>query len=598
MLNASFTSVVDMFLHRVGSTPEATAMWGKKNDDWYALTWSEVDEQVREIACGLHALGIEAEQRASILSGTRPEWVAIDIGILCAAGCTTTIYPSNTPDECVYILNDSESQFCFAENQEQVEKLLSVRDQLPHLKRVIVIDGADEDDFQISLTGLQALGKAWYEENPSQYESRMQGVEANQLATLIYTSGTTGPPKGVMLTHDNWVFESEAIDKLAVLQPEDKHYLFLPLAHAFAKVLEIGFIRLGVPTVVDGDIDNLVDNLMETRPTVMGAVPRIFEKAYNKVITGATEAGGAKLRIFNWSMEIGREVSALRQQGKEPKGVLALQYKIADKMVFSKLKARFGGRIKYFVSGGAPLSKEIAEFFHAADILVLEGYGLTESSAASFVNRPREYRFGTVGLPAPGVRVEIAEDGEVLLGGRGIMKGYYNKEEATAEALTEEGWLRTGDIGSIEDGFLRITDRKKDIIVTAGGKNIAPQNFENTLKASSKWVSQVVMHGDKRAFCVALVSIDFEAVSAWAEKEGLTGKSYAELASLPAVHDMVWTDVEQINTKRSSYERVKKIHLMSHEISQQSGELTPTLKVKRRVVESNAKEILDALYAE
>ena len=297
-------------------------------------------------------------------------------------------------------------------------------------------------------------------------------------------------------------------------------------------------------------------------------------------------------------MNIGRQVSALRQRGEEPKGVLAVQYKIADKMVFSKLKARFGGRIKYFVSGGAPLSKDIAEFFHAADILVLEGYGLTESSAASFVNRPREYRFGTVGLPAPGVRVEIAEDGEVLLGGRGIMKGYYNKEKATKEALTEEGWLHTGDIGSLEDGFLRITDRKKDIIVTAGGKNIAPQNFENTLKASSKWVSQVVMHGDKRAFCVALVSIDFEAVSAWAEKEGLSGKSYAELASLPEVHDMVWTDVEQINSKRSSYERVKKIHLLSHEISQQSGELTPTLKVKRRVVEGNAKEILDQLYTQ
>ena len=330
----------------------------------------------------------------------------------------------------------------------------------------------------------------------------------------------------------------------------------------------------------------------------MGAVPRVFEKAYNKVISGAQEAGGTKLKIFNWSMRIGREVSALRQAGKEPTGTLAVQYKIANKLVFSKLKARFGGRIKYFVSGGAPLSQEIAEFFHAADILILEGYGLTESSAASFVNRPEEYQFGTVGLPAPGVDVRIADDGEILLGGRGIMKGYYNQPEATAEALSEDGWLHTGDIGLLEEGFLRITDRKKDIIVTAGGKNIAPQNFENSLKALSPWVSQVVMHGDKRPYCVALISIDEETVSAWAQEQGIDPSDYATFASMQAVHDLVWADVQALNRKRTSYERVKKIALLDHEISQESGELTPTLKVKRRVVEELNQKVLDALYTD
>jgi long-chain acyl-CoA synthetase len=596
LLNTSFGSVVEMFEHRVGSTPDSIAMWGKKDGEWVEMTWSQVGNRARAIACGLHALGIEAEQRASILCSTRPEWVCVDMGILCAAGCTTTIYPSNSPEECAYILGDSESRFCFAENLEQAEKLRVVRDQLPHLQRVIVIDGCEEDDFQLSLESLEEMGRSWYAAHPSQYETRMHAIHSEQLATLIYTSGTTGPPKGVMLTHDNWVFESEAMDKLAVLQPDDKQYIFLPLAHAFAKVMEIGFIRLGVPTVLDGDIDNLIENLMETRPTVIGAVPRVFEKAYNKVIAGAKEAGGTKLKIFNWAMRIGREVSALRQAGEEPSGVLAIQYKVANKLVFSKLKARFGGRIKYFVSGGAPLSQDIAEFFHAADILILEGYGLTESSAASFVNQPDNYRFGTVGLPAPGVDVRIAEDGEVLLSGRGIMKGYYNQPLATAAALTEDGWLRTGDIGILEDGFLRITDRKKDIIITAGGKNIAPQNFENSLKALSPWVSQVVMHGDKRPYCVALVSIDEETVRAWAGENGQASGEYAELASNPSVYDLVWADVQALNRKRASYERVKKIALLDHEISQESGELTPTMKVKRRVVEKLNQALLDSLY--
>jgi long-chain acyl-CoA synthetase len=401
-----------------------------------------------------------------------------------------------------------------------------------------------------------------------------------------------------MLTHDNWVFKSEAIDKMAILQPDDKHYLFLPLAHAFAKVLEIGFIRLGVPTVVDGDIEHLVENLMETRPTVLGAVPRVFEKAYNRIIAASKKSSRTQQKIFHWAMGIGRQVSELRQAGKEPTGALSAQFRIADKLVFSKIKARFGGRIKYFVSGGAPLSPEIAAFFHSADLLILEGYGLTESSAASFVNRPGNPRFGTVGLAAPGVEVKIAEDGEILLGGRGIMKGYANQPKATKKALTSDGWLKTGDIGQVENGFLSITDRKKDIIVTAGGKNIAPQNFENSLKATSPWVSQVILHGDKRPYCVALISIDEAAVRVWSRENGHPVGDYLEMATNPAVHELIWADVQALNLKRAAYERVKKIALLTREITQESGELTPTLKVKRRVVEKANKKVLNALYAD
>lgn len=332
------------------------------------------------------------------------------------------------------------------------------------------------------------------------------------------------------------------------------------------------------------------------KPTVMGAVPRIFEKVYNKVVTGAREAGGLKYKIFTWAVAVGREVSVLRQRGDEPGGLLKIKHRLADKLVFSKLKARFGGRIRYFVSGGAPLAREIAEFFHAADILVLEGYGLTESSAASFVNRYNRFKFGSVGPAVPGLKVKIAEDGEILLSGRGVMQGYYKLPEATAETLVD-GWLHTGDIGVLDgDGFLTITDRKKDIIVTAGGKNVAPQNVENLLKASSAYISQIVMLGDKRPFCVALIAINEETVGKWAKEKGLTYGSYAELSALPAVKELIWGVVKAGNERLAAYEQIKKIHLLDHELSQDSGELTPKMSIKRKVVEKNNQEILEGLY--
>jgi long-chain acyl-CoA synthetase len=451
----------------------------------------------------------------------------------------------------------------------------------------------------LTLAELERLGAAWDAANPGRYEAVAAAVGPDDLATLIYTSGTTGKPKGVMLTHANWVYEAWAVGEIALLRPDDKQFLFLPLAHSFAKVLEVAFVGIGVPTAIDGSIDELADNLAATSPTVMGAVPRVFEKVYNRVVTGAREAGGLKYKIFLWSLGVGRRVSALRQAGQEPSGLLAFQYRLADKLVFSKLKARFGGRIRYFVSGGAPLAREIAEFFHAADILVLEGYGLTETSAATFVNRPERFKFGTVGLPMPKTEVETAGDGEILIRGPGIMRGYYNRPEDTAETLDAQGWLHTGDIGVVDaDGFLKITDRKKDIIVTAGGKNIAPQNIENQLKAGCRYISQVVMLGDRRPFCVALVTINEETVGKWAAERGIAWRGYADLAGRPEVHDLIWRAVEEVNRGLASYETIKKIEILDHDFSQETGELTPKMSIKRKVVEENNRAVLEAFYAE
>ena len=602
MAAGAIRSVSDLFHRRVDDTPDHDAMYGRvrPGTGWYTLTWADVARRVHHVACGLLALGLGKGERVAILCATRPDWVIVDLGILDAGGATTTVYTSNTPEECEHILSDSASTFCFAENAEQAAKLLEVRDRIPALKRVVVIDGeppAAGGDWFLTIAELEAMGEAWDAENPGAYKRSWQGVGPDDVATLIYTSGTTGKPKGVVLSHSNWVHEAEAIAEIALLLPGEKTYLFLPLAHSFAKVIEVAFIHLDSPTACDADLDELIDNVGTVAPTTMPAVPRIFEKVYNKVVSGAREAGGLKLAIFEWSMGVGREVSKLRQRGEEPGGLLAVKHKIADKLVFSKLKNRFGGRVKYFVSGGAPLSREIAEFFHAADLLVLEGYGLTESSAASFVNRPNAYKFGTVGQPLPRTKVKIAEDGEILIGGPGVMRGYHDLPEATAEALDTEGWLHTGDIGEMDaDGFLKITDRKKDIIVTAGGKNIAPQYIENLLKASSRYISQVVMLGDRRPYCVALVTINEETVGKWAADQGIEASGYAELAARPEVVGLIEGAVRDLNARLASYETIKKIHILPRDFSQETGELTPKMSIKRKVVERTWADVLTGMY--
>lgn len=602
MATASFKSFPEMFLHRVSSTPDSDAFYYpdlKGDGEWKTLLWKDVGDQVQNIAGGLRALGLESEERVSIFSGTRVEWIICDLGILCAAGATTTIYPSSTAEEASFIIVDSESVVVIAEDNDQVDKLVGVRADLPLVHHVIVIDGSSgHDGWVISLADLIAQGKAWNNENPGRYEEIARAVESHHLATLIYTSGTTGKPKGVKLDQAAWVFEGEAMDAIGFLSPADKQFLWLPLAHSFGKVLEAAIIRIGVPTAIDGRIPEIVNNLAVVKPTFMGAVPRIFEKVYNKVVTGAKEAGGLKWRIFQWSLGVGRQVSQLKQKGIQPSGLMGLKFAIADKLVFSKLKERFGGRLRFFISGGAPLARELAEFFHAADILILEGYGLTESSAASFVNRPDKFKFGTVGMPLPGVELKIDEgNGEILIHSPGVMQGYHNRAEATAETLTEDHWLRTGDVGVVDaDGFLKITDRIKDLIKTSGGKYVAPQELENQLKPKHPLIGQVLVHGNNRNFCVALITLNSEYTEEWAEKNDKAGMTYLQLTQDDDVKAIIQGCVDQLNATRASYETLKYFSLLPKDLSQEEGDLTPSLKVKRKVVETKYKDILDGFY--
>jgi long-chain acyl-CoA synthetase len=465
------------------------------------------------------------------------------------------------------------------------------------VRNVIVFDGAPSSDgWVITLEQLIEKGRANDARDPRAFEATARAVHSEHLATLIYTSGTTGRPKGVELTHDVWVYEAEAIDALGILTAGDLQYLWLPLAHIFGKVLEVTQLRIGFPTAIDGRVDRLVDNLPRVRPTFIAAVPRIFEKIYNRVIETAKEKGGVTYAIFRWAFGVGMEVSRLRQARQEPQGLLAMKHAIATKLVFSKLQARFGGRLRFFVSGSAPLSLTVAQFFHAAGILILEGYGLTESAAASCVNLPDHYRLGTVGPPLPGTELKIAEDGEILVRGRGIMRGYHGLPELTRETLDAEGWLHTGDFGHIEDGFLIVTGRKKDLLKTSTGKYIVPTALELKLKVACPHVSQVLVHGNNRHFVSALISIDPEAIRAWARAHGFGEKSYEDLVRSPDVKAMVQESVTAVNTKLASFETIKRFIILPQDLTVESGDLTPSLKLKRQAVERKYRTLLDDLY--
>lgn len=604
-MSTSFQSVAAMLKQRIQSTPDADAFYYPDADDvWQTLSWSEVGQRAEAIGAGLHALGIALEERCSISSNTRIEWILVDLGILCAGGATTTIYPSCTAEESAYIIKDSGTRVLFAEDDAQVEKIMTVKDELPELIKIVNISGrGGHSDFVITLEQLESMGKIFLEKNRTTYDERFQSIHGEHVATLIYTSGTTGRPKGVVLTHDCWVFEAEAMDRMGFMSSADVQFLWLPLSHSFGKVLEVASIHIGYPTAIDGRLDRIVQNLGEVKPTFVAAVPRIFEKVYNKIVSGAKEAGGVKHRLFKWALRVGTEVSALRQEGLEPQSLLKLKYGMANLVVFNKIKKLFGGRLKFFISGSAPLSYDIATFFHAADILILEGYGLTESSAASFVNRPDDYKFGTVGKPLPDVEVKLdykfgegEDEGEILMKGRGIMREYYNLPEVTSQTI-EERWLRTGDIGRIDaDGFLKITDRKKDLIKTSGGKYVAPQKLEGKIKALCPFVSQAIVHGNARNFCSMLVTLDEESIKKWAESAGLQSLSYKDLTKHEAVKAAIQPFIDTLNSDLAPYETIKKFGILPEDFTIEGGELTPSMKVKRKAVENKYMDVLDEFY--
>jgi long-chain acyl-CoA synthetase len=606
-------TVAALFLERVTATPDGEAYRhpvppasGQGPDEWKSLSWAQAAERVFAIAAGLIELGVRPEQRVALASSTRIEWILADLGIMCAGAATTTVYPQTNADESAFILADSESRVLIAEDASQLAKAREKRAELPNLTHVVVIDpaGVETADWILTLDELEKRGSARLEKDADLVKERVGAITRDQLATLIYTSGTTGRPKGVRLPHDNWSYMAKAIAATGLVGPDDVQYLWLPLAHVFGKVLTSGQIEVGHVTAVDGRVDKIIENLPVVQPTYMAAVPRIFEKVYNGVAAKARAAGGAKYKIFQWAAEVAREYAKVTQDNFRRTGThsapfgLAAKHKVADTLVYAKIREAFGGNLRACVSGSAALSPEIGYFFAGAGIHILEGYGLTESSAASFVNPGEAYRTGTVGKPLPGTEVRIAEDGEILLRGPGIMEGYHGLPEKTAEVLESDGWFHTGDIGELSaDGYLRITDRKKDLIKTSGGKYIAPAEVEGQFKAVCPYVSNILVHGADRNFCTALIALDEVAIAAWAEENGLGGKSYAEIVAAPQTVEMVDGYVKKLNEGLQKWQTIKKFRLLPRDLDVEHGEITPSLKLKRPVVEREYKHLIEEMYA-
>ncbi|KQX68900.1 AMP-dependent synthetase [Angustibacter sp. Root456] len=599
-------SVGELLAWRVRQSPDREAFRFQGPDaTWQAVTWRETAAAVDEVAAGLLSLGLEAEQPVAIASATRWEWVLADLAVMRAGGATTTVYPSTPPDDVGYILADSGSAVVIAEDAEQLAKVRDHWARLPHLTAVVVIDasavGPDSehagDQRVMSLEQLRDRGRRLLSDDPWAVDRASAGVAPTQLATLMYTSGTTGRPKGVRLPHSAWVYTGTATRATDLLTADDLQYLWLPLSHAFGKVLLTVQLTVGFSTAVCGDLDRIVDNLAVVRPTFMAGAPRLFEKVHARVMTQLESERQPKAAIAAWALDVGRRVSALRQAGHEPAGFLALQHAVADRLVLRTIRQRFGGRVRFFVSGSAALSREIAEWFHSLGVLVLEGYGLTETSAASFLNRPDSVAFGTVGRPFPGTQVRLAPDGEVLLRGPGVMSGYHQLPEETAEVLDVDGWLHTGDIGEFDRGGLRITDRKKDLIKTSGGKYVAPQGIESRFKAVCPYASQIAVHGDGRHYITALITLDPDAMATWAERHGMAGARYEDVVTAPQVREMVQHYVDELNRGLGRWETVKKFQVLDHDLTVETGELTPSLKLRRRVVEARYADVLDAFYA-
>ena len=533
----------------------------------------------------------------ALASGTRYEWVVADFGILAAGAATTTVYPTTNAPDVAFIVANSGSRIVIAEDDKQVEKLRTHRAELPAVEKVVVIDGSADSDWVITLADLEQLGKQLLADSPSAVDDRIDAIRGDQLATLIYTSGTTGKPKGVRLVHSSWTYTAAALDSLGVLSERDLNYLWLPLAHAFGKVMLALPLAIGFPTVIDGRVDKIVENLAVIRPTIMGAVPRIFEKVHGRIGDMMAKEGGLKKTLFDWAIGVGVQVSRAKQTGQRVSPLLAAQEKIADKLVFSTIRQRFGGRVRFFISGSAALDREIAQWFDAIGIVVLEGYGLTETSAASALNRPNAYRFGTVGWTFPETEVKIAEDGEILLRGPGIMNGYHDLPEQTAEAIENDGWFHTGDIGELDaEGFLRITDRKKDMFKTSQGKYVAQSAISAQFKGICPYASEIIVYGEGKPYCVALVSLDAEAITDWADSNGLAGKSFTGVARDSKTREMVEGYVEELNKHLNRWEQVKKVAIIDRELTVEAGDLTPSLKLKRKVVVDNFHDKIDGLY--
>ncbi len=589
-------TVCDIFYHAVDTYRKAEHLRYKKDGSWRAISSDALRAAVEELSMGLRDLGVVKGDKVAILSENRPEWAFADLATLALGAADAPIYSTLTPAQVLYILNDSESKVLFVSNAAQAAKVVEVRSRAKHLQHVIRMDPLPIEGTLL-IDEVRSRGRAALAKDKDAVRRRAAEVQPEDLATLIYTSGTTGDPKGVMLTHWNLVSNVLAAAKVVRgFGPDDVCLSFLPLCHSFERTAGYNFmLYVGATIAYAESVEKVPENMGEIRPTVMGSVPRLYEKMYARVNEKVANDPPFRRRIFRWALGVGRRMFRHQVERTPPGALLKLEFALADRLVFSKIKARTGGRLRVFVSGGAPLAREIAEFFGAAGLLICEGYGLTETSPVITCNRPDWIKPGTVGRPIDGVEVKIAADGEILARGPNIMKGYFKKPEATAEVIDKDGWFHTGDIGVLdEDGFLAITDRKKDILVTSGGKNIAPQPIESTLKTNT-FFGEVVMIGNRRNFPAALVVPNFESLEKWARAKGLSG-TREELVKKPEVVALYQKLVQELTPDLAQFEKIKKITLLAHDFTIEAGELTPTLKVKRRVVEEKYKSLIDAMY--
>jgi long-chain acyl-CoA synthetase len=578
--------------------PRAAEIYGPKvavkykdGEEWVSRTFEEVREIVRPLGMGLVELGVRKGDRVSILGNTRPEWTYFDFAALSIGATVVPIYQTNSPEECRYVLENSDSKVVVVEDAEQLEKVRAVRDQLPQLEQIVLMTGSAED--ALSMEDLAAKGA---DADPAAWEQLYSAVAPEDICTFIYTSGTTGPPKGCIISHGNYRSMLDMVNGVSVIEDEDVAYLYLPLAHSFALLIQFGTFDLGTTLAYwERDPLKILPNLAELKPSYFPSVPRIFEKIYTAATSAIEKEGGLKKAIFEWAIKVGAKRRAVERSGRKPGFLLQRRYAFADKQVLSKIRNLFGGRIRLAVSGAAPINPEILRFFDAAGVLVLEGWGMTETSTAATISTPEDFKVGTIGKPFPGCEVKIADDGEILVKGPNVFQGYHKNPEATAETIVD-GWLHTGDIGEVEaDGFIKITGRKKDIIITAGGKNITPANLEAEIK-QQPLVSQCVVVGDRRPYLVALVTLDPEEAVTYAKEHGLP-EDPAQLAQNPDVKAAIEAHVEKINQNFARVEQVKKIAILPHDLSQESGELTPTLKVKRAVVAQKHDDAIEQLYA-
>ncbi|MBI5116428.1 long-chain fatty acid--CoA ligase [Candidatus Poribacteria bacterium] len=593
-------TVAELFQERLRLSGERLAMKRKVDGKWTDITWREYGRNARHFALGLLALGLEFQETASILGNNMPEWIYADMAIMSIGAVTVPIYQTNTPEQVRYILEDSEAKFAVVQNKLQLDKVLTHLGTLPRIKNIIVIemDGVAKEGKVISFEDVIESGKASEKRNPSVFDERVRSVKPKDLATIIYTSGTTGPPKGTMLTHANIIAHARGQCQVTPLFEDDITVSFLPLAHVGERIIgHMSRIYVGYAAAFAESIDKLFENLQEIRPTFWGSVPRPYEKIHSRILAQIESSSPFRKRVFNWALKVGMEANPYGEKNKKLPLRLGLKYLIADAMVYKKIRALFGGRCRVLIVGAAPIALEIEQFFNALSMKMIPLYGMTETAGMITTNSERDFRIGAVGKPLPGLELKLAEDGELLVKGPTTCKGYFKKPEDT-KALYADGWLCTGDIATIDkEGFLRIVDRKKDILITAGGKNVAPQNIENLFKGEP-YISQVMVYGDRKKYLTALFALDQAEVIAHARKRGIEHKDFAELAGHPEIVSLVERIVEQKNRELARYETIKKFVILPHDLTQAANEITPTMKVKRKFVANKYRDLLEKLYDE